>query len=80
MRHANLLAVPNRLAVALRARRCGEEVRTGARWQRQVLPPPTVPRADREPPRRQLGLQLESAKSPVKVIVVDHAERPKGNQ
>ncbi len=28
---------------------------------------------------RQLGLQLESAKGPVEVIVVDHAERPSGN-
>jgi len=29
--------------------------------------------------RQQLGLQLESAKGPVEVIVVDHAERPSGN-
>jgi uncharacterized protein (TIGR03435 family) len=27
----------------------------------------------------QLGLKLESAKSPVQVIVVDHAEKPSGN-
>ena len=29
--------------------------------------------------RQQLGLQLESTKGPVEVIVVDHAERPSGN-
>jgi uncharacterized protein (TIGR03435 family) len=29
--------------------------------------------------REQLGLQLESTKGPVEVIVVDHAERPAGN-
>ena len=29
--------------------------------------------------RQQLGLQLESAKGPVEVIVVDHAEPPSAN-
>jgi uncharacterized protein (TIGR03435 family) len=29
--------------------------------------------------RRQLGLQLESTKGPVEVLVVEHAERPSGN-
>ena len=29
--------------------------------------------------RQQLGLQLESTKGPVEVIVIDHAERPSGN-
>ena len=29
--------------------------------------------------RPQLGLQLESTKAPVEVLVVDHAELPSGN-
>jgi uncharacterized protein (TIGR03435 family) len=29
--------------------------------------------------REQLGLRLESAKGPVEVLVIDHAERPSGN-
>jgi uncharacterized protein (TIGR03435 family) len=36
---------------------------------------PSLPQALRQ----QLGLQLEPAKGPVEIIVVDHAERPSGN-
>jgi uncharacterized protein (TIGR03435 family) len=39
------------------------------------LPGPSISQALRQ----QLGLQLESTKGPVDVIVVDHAERPSGN-
>lgn len=39
------------------------------------MPGPSLPQALRQ----QLGLQLESTKGPVGVIVVDHAERPSGN-
>jgi uncharacterized protein (TIGR03435 family) len=38
------------------------------------VPGPSLPQA-----LRQLGLQLESTKGPVEVIVVDHAQRPSGN-
>ena len=47
--------------------------------------PPPPPGSDMPGPsisqalRQQLGLQLESTKGPVEVIVVDHAERPSGN-
>ena len=47
--------------------------------------PPPPPGADMPGPslaqalRQQLGLQLESTKGPVEVIVVDHAEPPSGN-
>jgi uncharacterized protein (TIGR03435 family) len=47
--------------------------------------PPPPPGTDMPGPslaqalRQQLGLQLESAKGPVEVIVVDHAERPSAN-
>ena len=39
------------------------------------MPGPSLPQALRQ----QLGLQLESTKGPVEVIVVDHAARPSGN-
>jgi uncharacterized protein (TIGR03435 family) len=45
-------------------------------------PPPDSGMSDLSIPqvlRQQLGLQLESTKGPVEVIVVDHAERPSGN-
>ena len=47
--------------------------------------PPPPPGSDMPGPsisqalRQQLGLQLESTKGPVEVIVVDHAELPSGN-
>lgn len=47
--------------------------------------PPPPPGTDMPGPsilqaiRQQLGLQLESTKGPVEVIVIDHAERPSGN-
>jgi uncharacterized protein (TIGR03435 family) len=47
--------------------------------------PPPPPGSDMPGPsisqalRQQLGLQLESTRGPVEVIVVDHAERPSGN-
>ena len=47
--------------------------------------PPPPPGSDMPGPslsqalRRQLGLQLESTKAPVEVVVVDHAELPSGN-
>ena len=47
--------------------------------------PPPPPNSDISGPsipealRRQLGLQLESTKGPVEVIVVDHVERPSAN-
>jgi uncharacterized protein (TIGR03435 family) len=60
--------------------------------QVQFVPDETTPAMPPPPPgsdvsgislpqalREQLGLQLESTKGPVEVIVVDHAERPSGN-
>jgi len=39
------------------------------------MPGPSIAQALRQ----QLGMQLDSTKAPVEVIVVDHAERPSGN-
>ena len=37
--------------------------------------PPSLPTALRE----QLGLQLNSKRVPIEVLVIDHAEKPSGN-
>jgi uncharacterized protein (TIGR03435 family) len=50
-------------------------------------PPSGSPAAPSDPPaptslealREQLGLKLESTKSPVQVLVIDHVERPSDN-
>jgi uncharacterized protein (TIGR03435 family) len=57
------------------------------KWTPDAPQPGDEPRADNgdAPPdlftafQQQLGLKLESAKAPVDVLVIDHAEKPSGN-
>ena len=53
-------------------------------WASDPLAPGTVPDDQSGPSlftavREQLGLRLESAKGPVEVLVIDHAEKPSEN-
>ena len=54
-------------------------------WTPERLQMQSAPALDAGPPsiftalQEQLGLRLESAKGPVKTLVIDHVERPSGN-